>query len=314
LDKTLIFGHQNPDTDTICAAIAYAALKSALGQAVEAVRLGEVSGETQYALTYFGVSAPRLVEKVGQEATQVILVDHNERQQSALDIDQVRVVEVIDHHRIANFETAHPLYYRAEPVGCTATILLKMYKEHGVSVRPDIAGLMVSAIISDTLLLKSPTCTDQDVAAAKELAATAKVDLAAYGLEMLKAGADLGDKTVAQLIAIDAKAFAMGDYKVEIAQVNAVDTKDVLVRQPEIEVALSQLIADKGLDLFLFVVTDILQNDSVCLALGRATGAVEQAYGVKLVDHRVLLKGVVSRKQQIVPVLTETLAKFTLTV
>jgi len=126
MKKALIFGHKNPDTDTICSAIAYADLKTKLGFKVEAVRLGNVNGETQFALDHFQVPAPRLVETVANEVKDVILVDHNERQQSVSDIDQVRVLEVIDHHRIANFETSHPLYYRAEPVGCTATILNKM--------------------------------------------------------------------------------------------------------------------------------------------------------------------------------------------
>lgn len=168
--KTLIFGHKNPDTDTITSAIVYSYLKNQLGFDTEAVRLGNVNGETQYALDTFKVEAPRLVDKVAGEAYEVILVDHNERQQSADDIDQVRVTEVIDHHRIANFETSHPLYYRAEPVGCTATILNKLFKEKNVAIPKEIAGLMVSAIVSDTLLLKSPTCTDEDVAAARELA------------------------------------------------------------------------------------------------------------------------------------------------
>ncbi len=125
MEKVLIFGHKNPDTDSICSAIAYADLKTKLGQNVEPVRLGEINGETQHALKQFNVEAPRLVETVANEVKSVILVDHNERQQSATDIDQVRVAEVIDHHRIANFETSGPLYYRAEPVGCTATILKK---------------------------------------------------------------------------------------------------------------------------------------------------------------------------------------------
>ena len=219
------------------------------------------------------------------------------------------MVEVIDHHRIANFETSHPLYYRCEPVGCTATILNKMYKENGVAIRPEIAGLMLSAIISDSLLFKSPTCTPEDVAAARELAAIAGVDADSYGLEMLKAGADLSDKTIAQLISLDAKEFQMGSYKVEIAQVNAVDVNDVLSRQAEVEAALNTIIADKGLDLFVFVVTDILNNDSVALSLGKVAKSVEQAYNVTLVDNKAILKGVVSRKSQIVPVLTETLNK-----
>lgn len=306
MEKTLIFGHKNPDTDSICSALVYADLKTKLGATVEPVRLGSISSETQFVLNYFTVKEPRLVETVANEVNHVILVDHNERQQSADDIDKVIVTEVIDHHRIANFETSHPLYYRAEPVGCTTTILKKMYKENGVDIPKEIAGLMLSAIISDTLLLKSPTCTEQDVAAAHELAEIAGVDLQNYGLEMLKAGADLSDKSISDLISLDAKEFQMGNYKIEIAQVNAVDTNDVLGRQAELEASLSKIIEEKGLDLFFFVVTDILNNDSIGVALGRQAQAVEKAYNVTLVDNKAVLKGVVSRKKQIVPVLTDT--------
>ncbi|MGM0875579.1 MAG: manganese-dependent inorganic pyrophosphatase [Bacillota bacterium] len=309
MEKVLVFGHKNPDTDTICSAIAYAELKNKIGQNAEPVRLGEVNGETQFALNYFKKDAPRLVGKVAGEANAVILVDHNERQQSAEDIAEVRVLEVIDHHRIANFETSDPLYYRAEPVGCTATILNKMYKENGVQIEKETAGLMLSAIISDSLLFKSPTCTQEDVDAAKELAQIAGVDANTYGLDMLKAGADLSDKSVEQLISLDAKEFQMGSSKVEIAQVNAVDTNDVLVHKAEIEAALSSVIANKGLDLFLFVVTDILINDSVAVAIGTATNKVEQAFNVTLDNNQATLKGVVSRKKQIVPVLTEVFTK-----
>ncbi|RDI45419.1 manganese-dependent inorganic pyrophosphatase [Falsibacillus pallidus] len=309
MEKVLIFGHKNPDTDTICSAIAYADLKKELGFDAEPVRLGQINGETEYALNQFNAEVPRLVETVANEVKTVILVDHNERQQSVSDIEEVRVAEVIDHHRIANFETSDPLYYRCEPVGCTATILNKMYKENGVSIKKEIAGLMLSAIISDSLLFKSPTCTDQDVAAAKELAEIAGVDAEQYGLEMLKAGADLSDKTVHDLITLDAKEFSMGDSKVEIAQVNAVDTAEVFERKAEIEGALEYVINEKGLDLFLFVVTDILTNDSVALALGEKASAIEKAYNVKLEDNTAVLKGVVSRKKQIVPVLTEAFTK-----
>ncbi|MCM3128946.1 manganese-dependent inorganic pyrophosphatase [Paenibacillus provencensis] len=308
MGKTLIFGHKNPDTDTICSAIAYADLKSKLGIEVEAVRLGEVNGETQYALDFFNVDAPRFVETVANETNSVILVDHNERQQSVSDIDQVQITEVIDHHRIANFETSQPLYYRAEPVGCTATILNKLFKENNVEITKPIAGLMLSAIISDSLLFKSPTCTEQDIAAAKELADIAGVDASVYGLDMLKAGADLSKKSVPQLLTLDAKEFSMGGFKVEIAQVNTVDVNDLLVKQAELEAVIYQTIAEKNLDLFVFVITDILNNDSVALALGHKSEAVERAYNVQLVDNKALLKGVVSRKSQIVPVLTEALS------
>ncbi|MGV3488590.1 MAG: manganese-dependent inorganic pyrophosphatase [Tuberibacillus sp.] len=305
MEKILIFGHKNPDTDTICSAIAYAHLKNELGQNAEAVRLGEVNGETQFALDTFKVDVPRLIEKVGNETKAVILVDHNERQQSADDIDQVKILEVIDHHRIANFETADPLYYRAEPVGCTATILKKLYKENNVEIPKNIAGLMLSAIISDSLLFKSPTCTDEDVQAARELADIAGVDGDTYGLDMLKAGANLDDKTVHELITLDAKEFGMGDHKVMVAQVNTVDINDVLKRQAELEKVINKTIDDKGLDLFLFVITDILKNDSTGLALGSATDKVEKAFNGKLDNNTILLKGVVSRKKQIIPPLTE---------
>jgi manganese-dependent inorganic pyrophosphatase len=309
MEKVLIFGHKNPDTDSICSAIAYAKLKTKLGQEVEAVRLGNINEETRFALNYFNSKEPRFVDTVADEVNGVILVDHNERQQSANDIDQVRVLEVIDHHRIANFETSDPLYFRAEPVGCTATILNKMYKENGVSISKEVAGLMLSAIISDSLLFKSPTCTDEDIASARELASIAEVDADTYGLEMLKAGANLSDKTVSQLISLDSKEFEMGSHKVEIAQVNAVDTNDVLSRKAELEETMTAVISEKQLDLFLLVVTDILTNDSVALALGQKAHAVEQAFDVTLEDNTATLKGVVSRKKQVVPVLTNTLSK-----
>ncbi|WP_164669880.1 manganese-dependent inorganic pyrophosphatase [Virgibacillus doumboii] len=303
MDKTLIFGHKNPDTDTICSALAYADLKKKLGVNAEPARLGSVSKETQFALDYFEVEAPKHIEKAEGD---VILVDHNEFQQSVDNISDVRITEVIDHHRVSNFETKEPLYFRAEPVGCTATILNKMYKENGETVSKEIAGLLLSAIISDSLLLKSPTCTPEDVDAAYELADIAGVTLEEYGFEMLQAGADLSDKSVHDLITMDAKEFSMGDAKVEIAQVNAVDTSKIYQHQADLETEIAQIIKDKDLELFLFVVTDILNNDSEVLALGEAKGNVEKAFDVTLDDNnRALLKGVVSRKKQIVTNLTE---------
>jgi len=304
MEKILVFGHKNPDTDTICSAIAYAELKKELGYDAEAVRLGEVNSETQYALDYFKIDTPRLVQKVTEETDKVILVDHNERGQSADDIEGVKVLEVIDHHRIANFETADPLYYRAEPVGCTATIIKKLYKENNVVIRKDIAGLMLSAIISDSLLFKSPTCTEEDVQAARELAEIANVELETYGMAMLKAGADVSSKTAEQLISLDSKPFNIGGNKVIIAQVNTVDPQDVLARQDEVEAAIQSVIDEKELDLFLFVITDILNSNSTALALGANTALVEKAYNVKLENNTALLEGVVSRKKQVVPVLT----------
>ncbi|MBC2186749.1 manganese-dependent inorganic pyrophosphatase [Listeria sp. FSL L7-0253] len=308
MTKTLVFGHKNPDTDTICSAISYAELKKAQGADIEAVRLGELNSETAFVLDYFQVTAPRLVQTVANEVSEVALVDHNERQQSVDDIDDVTVTAVVDHHRIANFETSDPLYYRAEPVGCTTTILLKMFRENEVEVSKTVAGLMLSAIISDTLLFQSPTCTVEDKVAAEKLALIAGVDIQAYGMEMLKAGADVSKKSVAELL-LDAKEFNMNDNKVEIAQINVVDVNDVLSRRAEVEALITNTIVEKGLDLYLFVITNILTNDSVGIAIGSKTDVVEEAYGVKFVENQAPLKGVVSRKKQVVPILTDTFAK-----
>ncbi|WP_438313353.1 manganese-dependent inorganic pyrophosphatase [Sporosarcina sp. FA9] len=307
MEKVFVFGHKNPDTDSITAAISYAYLKEQLGMNVEAVRLGTVTGETAYVLEHFGFEAPRLIEKAATEVGRVILVDHNEKQQSVDDIEDVQIIEVIDHHRIANFETSDPLYYRAEPVGCTATIVKKLYKENGIEIPKNIAGLMLSAIISDSLLFQSPTFTEEDRLAADELALICETDPLLYGLEMLKAGTDLSGKSLEDLIALDAKEFMIDEIKIEIAQVNAVDVESVMSQQGELEDLIYRVIAEKGLGLFLFVVTDIINNDSTFLALGKEAERASSAFNVTLLNNRGMLKGIVSRKMQIVPVLTDAL-------
>lgn len=309
MGKVLVFGHKSPDTDAICSAIAFADLKNKLGGDVEAVRLGELNGETEYVLKHFQVEAPRLIKTVSNEVPAVYLVDHNEPKQSADDIDQVDVLSVVDHHRIAGFETKAPLYYRAEPVGCTATILTKLFKENDVAISKTIAGLMLSSIISDTLLFKSPTCTEEDVKAATELEKISGVDTQTYGLAMLKAGTNIADKSAEELITLDMKPFEMGKYHVEIGQVNVVDFDDALSRRVALEKAINKEINDKNLDLFVFAITNILTSDSQALIIGKAAAAAERAFQVTLQDNLATLKGVVSRKKQIVPPLTEELTK-----
>lgn len=309
MSKVLVFGHRNPDTDAITSAISFAYLQNQLGFETEAVALGEVGEETQYALDHFKVDAPRVIKTAANETDKVMLVDHNEFQQSVEDITSVEVLSVVDHHRISNFETANPLYYRAEPVGCTNTIIAKLFKEKDIAIPKEIAGLMVSAIIADTLLFKSPTCTDEDIKIAKELAAIAEVDIDSYGLEMLKAGTDLSNKSAAELLDMDAKSFPMADKSVRIAQINVVDVNDVLSIQTELEKAMLNENLSNHYDLFILVVTNILDSDSVILALGNPINAVEEAFNITLENNRALLKGVVSRKKQIVPQLTAILTK-----
>lgn len=308
MSKVLIFGHKNPDTDTICSAIVYNYLKRLQGMDTEAVRLGELNDETKYALEYFGMTEPKLVESVN-ENQEVILVDHNEFQQSANGIEKAIIKEVIDHHRIANFETAHPLYYRAEPLGCTATILKKIFDEQEVTINKQIAGLMLSAIISDTLLFKSPTCTLRDKIIAEDLAQIADVNLEEYGLNMLKAGASTKQKSVQELIDIDAKEFLLNGSKVVIAQINTVDTKEVLERQEEVEQVINSEIESKSLSAFVFVITNILTSNSDVLVLGSEKEKVANAFDKKLNNNVMTLEGVVSRKKQVVPQITEEFNK-----
>ncbi|EHJ07252.1 manganese-dependent inorganic pyrophosphatase [Staphylococcus simiae] len=307
--KTYIFGHKNPDTDAISSAIIMADFEQLRGNdSATAYRLGDINAETQFALDKFNVTAPELLTD-NLDGQDVILVDHNEFQQSADTIADANIKHVVDHHRIANFETAGPLYYRAEPVGCTATILYKMYKERGFDIKPEIAGLMVSAIISDSLLFKSPTCTEEDVNAAQELKDIANVDLDAYGLDMLNAGASTTDKSVEFLLDMDAKSFTMGDYVTRIAQVNTVDIDEVLDRKSELEQAMLTNSAEEKYDLFVLVVTDIINSDSKILVVGAEKDKVGEAFNVQLEDDMAFLTGVVSRKKQVVPQITEALTK-----
>ena len=308
MTNILIFGHKNPDTDSICSCIVYNNLKRLQGMDTEAVRLGEINDETRYALEYFNVRLPRLIDGVA-EGQHVILVDHNEFQQSANGIEKAVIREVIDHHRIANFETAGPLYYRAEPLGCTATILKKIYEEQSVHIDKQMAGLMLSAIISDSLLFKSPTCTLRDKVAAEELAAIAEVNVEEYGLAMLKAGASTTDKTAETLISLDAKEFVLGADKLVVAQINTVDANEVAVRKAELETAIKAELDSKGLAAYVFVITNILTSDSEVLVLGDKQDKVAAAFGKTLENDFMTLEGVVSRKKQVVPQITEEFSK-----
>ncbi|HFU9381394.1 TPA: manganese-dependent inorganic pyrophosphatase [Streptococcus agalactiae] len=308
MSKILVFGHQNPDSDAIGSSVAFAYLaKEAWGLDTEAVALGTPNEETAYVLDYFGVQAPRVVESAKAEGVEtVILTDHNEFQQSISDIKDVTVYGVVDHHRVANFETANPLYMRLEPVGSASSIVYRMFKENGVSVPKELAGLLLSGLISDTLLLKSPTTHASDIPVAKELAELAGVNLEEYGLEMLKAGTNLSSKTAAELIDIDAKTFELNGEAVRVAQVNTVDINDILARQGEIEVAIQEAIVTEGYSDFVLMITDIVNSNSEILALGSNMAKVEAAFEFTLENNHAFLAGAVSRKKQVVPQLTES--------
>lgn len=301
----LVFGHKNPDTDTICSALAYANLKNILGIEAKAVRIGELNEETKFVLNYFGVEAPELIKTVA--GNEVILVDHNERTQTADGFEEAKVLELVDHHRISNFNVDEPLLVRMAPVGCTATIILNLYKENNLVPVKKIAGLMLSAIISDTLLFKSPTCTELDVEAGKELAKLAEVNLEEYGLEMLKAGTALGNKTEVELLNMDMKIFEIDGQKIGVGQVNTANEAEVLERKEALLKEIDAIIAKEGLKFFMFVITNILTNDSISLISGDADVIIEKAFGVKIENKEAILKGVVSRKKQIIPPITKAI-------
>ena len=300
-DKVLIFGHKNPDTDSICSSLVKEILNKKNGcEKSKAVRLGNINKETQYVLNYLGIEPPELIEKV-EEGQEVILVDHNEFNQSVEGIEKAKILGVTDHHRIANFETSEPLYYNAKPYGCTSTILFEEFKSLGHEIERTEAILIASAIISDTLLLKSPTTTEHDKKALEELAKIANINVNEYGLEMLKAGTDLDDFSEEELINLDAKSLDKNGTKFVIAQVNTVSIEDVLKRQEKLEEAISKEIEEKGLSLFVLAITDILNSNSEIIALGSKADVVEKAFDKKLENNREFLEGVVSRKKQLLP-------------
>ncbi|MDN6356472.1 MAG: manganese-dependent inorganic pyrophosphatase, partial [Lactiplantibacillus plantarum] len=268
MSKELVFGHQNPDTDAIVAAKAFSYYENKMGADTEAVALGEPNEETQFVLDYFDEPALRVITNASDEVDSVMLVDHNEPQQSVSDIADVTVSHVVDHHRIAGFDTAQPLFYRAEPLGCCSTVIYKLFKENDIEIPAKLAGLMLSAIISDTLLLKSPTTTETDVAVVKDLAKIADIDYETYGLAMLKAGTNLDSKTEKELIDADAKSFEMAGKTVRVAQINTVDLDDVFKRQAALEAAAKDENASDGYDLFLILATNILDSNSELLVVG----------------------------------------------
>lgn len=308
MSKVFVTGHKNPDTDSICSALSYAALKQTQGVEAVAVRLGEVNKETQYALDYFQVEAPELIASV-EEKQAVMLVDHNEPAQSVDGLDKAELLEIVDHHRLGGLNTANPIFVHIEPVGCTATIITKMFDCKKVELPKKIAGLLLSAIVSDTVLFKSPTCTEQDKAAAEKLAVIAGVNLKEYGMAMLKAGADLGDLTPAQIAKTDSKPFSFGQYKAIVAQISVMDTADILAKKAELVAAMQELCQNEGYDMSLLMVTDIMEESTELVFVGEPKQLIADAFGKDASGDSIYLPGVMSRKKQIVPQLTEAAAK-----
>ena len=305
MDKIYITGHKNPDTDTIMSAIVAEYLYTHLGYNVEAIKQGELNPETKFAIKKTGLRIPNTITKLSKDS-KVILVDHNNPMESLENIKELNITNIIDHHAI-KLDLGNPTYIRTEPVGCTATIILKLFKENNLLPAPTTAGLMLSAIVSDTLLFKSPTCTECDVKAGKELAEIAGINVEEYGLEMLKAGTALGGKSEAELINMDMKIFEVDGSKIGVAQVNTVNKAELLERKEKLLVEINNIIKKEGLKFFIFAITNILSNDSTGIVAGDGNAIIEKAFNEKIDNNLIALKGVVSRKKQIIPPLTKAI-------
>ena len=239
---------------------------------------------------------------------QVILVDHNETSQAVANIDEAEILEIIDHHRIGSLETIGPVYFRNQPLGCTATIIYQMDCEHNIDIDKTTAALLCSAIISDTLILKSPTCTADDIEACKKLAKIAGIDIEEYGRAMFKAGSNIESRTPKDLFNRDFKKFSVGDVVIGVGQVNCMEQEEVQNIKVKMKDYISTVTGDNGMDMVFFMITNVLDGGSEVLCSGKnASATISQAFNVGTTDDSVYLDGVVSRKKQMLPAIMEAL-------
>lgn len=243
------------------------------------------------------------------EKERVILVDHNERSQAVEGIEDVKVIEIIDHHRLGGMQTSEPIYTHQEPVGCTATIIANMYRRRDFDIPKEIAGLLLSAIVSDTVLFKSPTCTDYDKETAERLAKIAEVDIKEYGLAMLKAGSGIGDMTPAEIVKNDMKEFVIGDYRIIVSQISVMDTQEVMDIEKEIIAAMKTICEKDKYDMSLVMVTNIIDEATTLLFSGSPKTLISEAFHKGAEGTNIYLPGVMSRKKQIIPPLSEAVKR-----
>ena len=243
------------------------------------------------------------------EPEQVILVDHNERGQAIEGIENARIVEIIDHHRLGGMQTGEPIYIREEPVGCTATIIANMYWQNNVEITAPIAGLLLSAIISDTVLFKSPTCTAYDMKTAERLAGIAGVKMVQYGMDMLKAGSGIGDMSPIEIVKNDMKEFQFGDYHVLISQISVMGYEEIMALKDRLLESMSAVSEQENFDLMLLMVTNILEESTELLYVGSPKTLIGDAFKKDASGNSIYLPGVMSRKKQIIPPMSEAVRR-----
>jgi len=308
MKKVVIVGHKNPDTDSIVSAIAVQELLSALGFEAQARRAGETNNETKFILNDLCIAMPELITSVNDDES-IVLVDHNEQSQSFDQLDFSKVSQVIDHHKLS-IKTENPIYCRVEPIGSTASLVAKMFFENKLEIAPATAKLLMSGILSDTLNMTSPTTTPEDRALLDELNKTAKIDVDSFVAEMFKAKSSLAGISIEDIIRIDYKTFEMGKHSVGIGTWETTLPESVNEKKDEIMQALIHEKEAVKMDYIFFMVVDILkQNCQMYLVGEKESELAKEIFAGKTEDGMMFLPGVVSRKKQIVPQLTEALSK-----
>ena len=299
---TYIFGHTTPDSDSIIGAISLSYLKNQLGEDCIPTRQGEINPETKWILEKFGYEAPEL--KTSYAGEKVYLIDFMERSQSPKDIDEATILGIVDHHKLGDLKTDAPLEMWVRPVGCSNTIVKQMFDYYGIEIPKNLAGMMMCAILSDTVIFKSPTCTKEDTKACKELAEIAGIeDYKAVGMEMFIVKSDVLGATPRELVTRDFKDFNMGGNIIGVGQLEVVDLSVFDTMKTELMEDMKKMKEEGGRHSVLLLLTDIMQEGSQLLVVSDEPEKIENAFDVRLENGEVWLKGVMSRKKQIIPFL-----------
>jgi len=296
-----VLGHKNPDTDSITAAIAFAELQKKLGVDAVPARQGDLNPESELVLKKFEVEVPELVTDVTDK--QYMLVDHSDIKQAPDNWDKGELLAIVDHHKVGDITTPNPIFFCAMPVGCTGTVLYKLYVDlYKKEIDPKVAGLMLSAILSDTVLFKSATCTPDDKAVAEELAKIAGVDdMMGWGMEMAKAKSAVEGVSPKDLIFRDYKDFNMGGKTVGIGQLELVSLDLVANMKDALYEAMKEVKEEGNRHSVFLMLTDIMQEGTELMVVTDDPSIVEKAFGKPLEGRSVWLPGVMSRKKQMVP-------------
>ncbi|NLC27465.1 MAG: manganese-dependent inorganic pyrophosphatase [Campylobacteraceae bacterium] len=303
-----VVGHSNPDSDSICGAISLAYLKTELGEDCFPVRQGEMSPETIFILKKFGIAAPEL--KTSFAGQSVYLVDHSDLLQSPKDIKSANILGIVDHHKLGNITTDEPLECWIRPVGCSNTIIKQMFDYYGIEIPVQIAGIMLCAILSDTVIFKSPTSTREDTKAVKELAKIAGIDdFKSLGMEMFKVKSQIENSTPRELTLRDYKDFNMSGKSIGIGQLEVVDLSLFDNKKEALFEELALLKKKGGHHTVMLLLTDIMIEGSRLLLVSDNESLIEDALGTKLENNESWLPKVLSRKKQVVPFLERAFAK-----